>query len=105
VRKPFAVARIEDFTAAEIARAAQKPEDYSTALVFSTKEEIASPLFTLGATGKAMDERYFGLHHDLLPDEIARQLGGALLWKQEERNQWIALIRFERVTVDPARKQ
>jgi hypothetical protein len=43
-----------------------------------------------------MDERYFGLHHDLPPEQIASQLGGALVWKQEDQGQWIALIRFNR---------
>jgi hypothetical protein len=96
LRQPFAVYRLEDFTAQQIARAAQEPEQYSAALVFSTKYEASSPLFTLGTASKAMDERFFGLHHDLAPEEIARQLGGTLVWKQQEQGQWIALIRFNR---------
>jgi hypothetical protein len=43
-----------------------------------------------------MDERYFGLHHDLPPEAIAAQLGGTLVWKQEDQGQWVALIRFNR---------
>ena len=43
-----------------------------------------------------MEERYFGLHHDVVPEEIARQLGGTLVWKREDQGMWIALIRFER---------
>ena len=50
----------------------------------------------LGPWSKAMDERYFGLHHDLPPEAIARELGGTLVWKQEDQGQWIALIRFNR---------
>jgi 4-amino-4-deoxy-L-arabinose transferase-like glycosyltransferase len=96
LNQSFAVYRLEDFTAQQIARAAQEPEQYSAALVFSTKYETSSPLFTLGPASKAMDERYFGLHHDLAPEEIARQLGGTLVWKQQEQGQWIALIRFNR---------
>jgi len=46
--------------------------------------------------GGAMEERYFGLHHDLPPEEIVRQLGGTLVWKREDHGMWIALIRFER---------
>jgi hypothetical protein len=94
--QPFAVTPIEDFSAPQIARAAQEPEKFSTALVFSTKADPASPIFTLGQASKAMDERYFGLHHDLQPEEIARQLGGTLVWKQQDHGQWIALIRFNR---------
>jgi hypothetical protein len=43
-----------------------------------------------------LDERYFGLHYDLPPEEIARELHGDLVWKQEDQGQWIALIRFNR---------
>jgi hypothetical protein len=97
LKQPFSVVPIEDFTAEQIARAAQEPEKYSSALVFSTKYDPPSPLFTLGSKSKAMDERYFGLHHDLLPEEIARELHGDLMWKQEDHGQWIALIRFRAV--------
>jgi 4-amino-4-deoxy-L-arabinose transferase-like glycosyltransferase len=96
LKQPFAVAPIEDFSAAQIARAAEEPKKFSAALVFSTKADPASPLFTLGQASKAMDERYFGLHHDLKPEEIALELHGALVWKREDHGQWIALIRFNR---------
>ena len=96
VAESFAVVPIEDFTAGEIARAAQEPEKYSAALVFSTKYDPASPLFTLGPKSQALDERYFGLHHDLPPEEIAFDLRGSLIWQQQDQGQWIALIRFNR---------
>ena len=95
-RQPYDVYRLEDFSAGQIDRAAQEPEKYSSALVFSTKYDPQSPLFTLGPRSKALDERYFGLHHDLPPEAIAVQLHGALVWKQEDQGQWIALIRFNR---------
>jgi hypothetical protein len=96
LKQPFAVTPIDDFSAAQIARAAQETEKFSAALVFSTKADPSSALFTLGQASKAMDERYFGLHHDLKPEEIALQLHGTLVWKQEDHGQWIALIRFNR---------
>jgi len=98
LKKPYDVERIEDFTAPQIARAAAEPEKYSTALVFSTKYDPPSSLGLLrfGIGGEAVDERYFGLHHDLPPEAIAQQLGGTLIWKREERGMWIALIRFNR---------
>jgi len=43
-----------------------------------------------------MDERYFGLHHDLMPEAIALQLHGTLVWEREDEGMWIALIRFNR---------
>ncbi len=96
VEHPFAVDRIEDFTAPQIARAAQQPEKYSAALVFSTKYDPPSLPLSLGPKGEAIDEEYFGLHHDLQPEAIALQLHGSLVWKQDDHGQWIALIRFNR---------
>jgi len=95
--EPYEVYALEDFSAPQIARAADEPGRYSVALVFSTKYDPQSPLFTLGARSKAMDEKYFGLHRDLSPEAIARQLGGTLEWKKVDQGQWIALIRFNRL--------
>ena len=95
LKQPFDVYRLEDFTAGQIARAAAEPEKYSVALVFSTKYD-PPPLLSLGPKGEAMEERFFGLHHDLPPEEIARELGGTLVWKGEDQGQWVALIRFNR---------
>jgi hypothetical protein len=99
LKQPFKsddVYRLEDFSAPQIARAASERDKYSVALVFSTKYNPVSPLFTLGPASKAMDERFFGLHRDLPPEEIARELGGTLVWKQEDQRQWVALIQFNR---------
>ncbi len=93
VKQPWDVCAIDDFTAAQIDRAAQEPQAYSAALVFSTKYDPPLPLLRLG---QALDERYFGLHHDLPPERIAGQLGGALVWKRDDDGMWIALIRFNR---------
>ena len=70
----------------------EEPQAYSAALVFSTKYDPDSPLERL--SGEALDERYFGLHHDLPPELIARQLGGDLVWKRDDDGMWIALIHF-----------
>ncbi len=96
VSQPYAVDLVADFTASEIARAAQEPEKYSAALVFSTKYDPHSSFFTLGSRSREADVRYFGLHNDLPPEEIARELHGDLVWKQQDHGQWIALIRFNR---------
>jgi len=96
LKVPYDVYALEDFSSAQIDRAAAAPEEYSTALVFSSKYDPQSPLFTLGAKSQALDERYFGLHHDLPPEAIAIQLHGALVWKKEDQGQWVALIRFNR---------
>jgi hypothetical protein len=92
VSKPWDVYAVDDFSPAQIDRAADEPGRYSAALVFSTKYD-PPPLISLG---RRMDEKYFGLHHDLPPEEIAYKLGGQLVWKGEDQGMWIGLIRFNR---------
>ena len=96
VKQPWDVVSIDDFSDAQITRAADEPEKYSSALVFSTKYDPPSPLLSLGAKSQALDQQYFGLHHDLSPEAIANRLGGKLLWQREEQGMWIALIKFDR---------
>jgi hypothetical protein len=96
VKEPWDVARIEDFTPAQIALAAQEPEKYSAALIFSTKYAPPTSLFSLGAKSEALDEQFFGLHHDMPPELIAAQLHGTLVWKRADAGMWVALIRFNR---------
>jgi hypothetical protein len=96
VNHPYFVCPIEDFTAGQIDLAAEEPEKYSTALVFSTKYDPPSLPLPFVHKSDALDERYFGLHHDLAPEAIAQQLHGALVWNQEDHGQWIALVRFNR---------
>ncbi len=96
LKQPYEVYRLEDFSAGQISRAATEPGKYSVALVFSTKYDPPSPLLSLGPKSEAMDERYFGLHHDMRPEAIARELGGTLVWEREDQGMWIALIGFNR---------
>jgi hypothetical protein len=96
VKEPYEVYRLEDFTAPQIDRAAGEPGKYSTALVFSTKYDPPSLPMSLGPKSEALDERYFGLHHDLPPEVIANKLGGKVIWEGEDHEMWIALLRFNR---------
>jgi hypothetical protein len=96
VKEPYEVYRLEDFTQLQIDRAANEPEKYSAALVFSTKYDPPSLPLNLGPKSEALDEKYFGLHHDLPPEAIAMRLHGALVWQEEDKGMWIALIRFNR---------
>jgi len=96
VKQPWDVVRIEDFTASQIQIAAHESDKYSAALVFSTKYDPPPGIFTLGSRSQQLDERYFGLHHDLQPETIARMLGGEMVWKREDQGMWVGLIRFNR---------
>jgi hypothetical protein len=92
VKQPWDVYPIDDFASGEIDKAAEEPGRYSAALVFSTKYD-PPPIIALG---RRYDEAYFGLHHDLPPEEIAQRLNGQLVWKGQDQGMWIALIRFNR---------
>jgi len=92
VKESWDVFAINDFSAEEVDRAAQDPGRYSAALVFSTKSD-PKPLVNFG---RKFDERYFGLHYDLVPEAIAQRLGGTLEWKGADQGMWVALIRFNR---------
>jgi hypothetical protein len=96
VKVPFDVFPIDDFSSQQITRAAASPGSYSTALVFSTKIDPPQ-LITLGPLNTRLDEQYFGLHHDLTPQAIAHQLGGTIVWQQDDhQGQWAAVLRFQR---------
>jgi len=94
VKAPWEVDRIDDFTAEQIQHAAQNPGGFSSALVFSTKEEPAALPFHLSTP--SVEEEYFGLHHDLSPTVIARRLDGDILWQGTNNLQWAAVLRFHR---------
>ena len=97
LKQPYDVYRVEDFTRPQIERAAEEPGKFSAALVFSTKYDPPRPLLSLGAKSAQLDEKFFGLHHDMPPEAIAKLLGGDLIWEKEDQGQWVALIRFQRV--------
>ncbi|HEY0785643.1 MAG TPA: hypothetical protein VGD62_07205, partial [Acidobacteriaceae bacterium] len=50
----------------------------------------------LGRRNRLLDERYFDYHADLAPSEVARLLGGTVVWQQQRQGQWAALIHFNR---------
>lgn len=92
VKQPWDVFAVDDFSSAQIDRAAEDPGRYSVALVFSTKYD-PPPILSFG---RRLDEQYFGLHHDLPPRMVAQRLGGTMVWRGEDEGMWIALIRFNR---------
>ncbi len=95
VSHPFPVLRIEDFSAAQIALASLVRGQFNVALVFSTKYQPPHPLLEDWAAWQSLKERFFGYHHDLLPDEIAKRLGGRILYHKELNGQWIAVISLD----------
>jgi len=96
VTKAVPVVAIRNFSAQEVEKAAYLPEDYNTALVFSTKYDPPHLLLSLGRKNEKLDERYFDFHRDLPPGLIARVLGGDVVWREEHKGQWAAVLRFHR---------
>jgi hypothetical protein len=39
-----------------------------------------------------MKEKFFGYHRDLASEEIARRLGGRIVFHKEAEGQWVAVI-------------
>ena len=97
VKKPWDVVRLENFTRQQVDVAEHEPEKYSSALVFSTKYDPPPSLFSLVSSREdRLNERYFGLHHDLPPEQIAIRLNGTLVWQEQQQGLWVALLRFNR---------
>ena len=95
VRTPMRTVEIQNFTAEEVAKAAANAAAYDTALVFSTKYD--PPHGGLDPSGdRGSDQRFYDYHRDLLPAEIARELGGTVSWQQERKGQWAAVLAFPR---------
>jgi hypothetical protein len=92
--KPVPVVAIGNFSAAEIAKARAMPDGYSAALVFSTKYDPPRLLFNLGQRNEGFDKKYFDFHRDLPPGLIGRLLGGQVVWGEERKGQWAAVLRF-----------
>jgi len=92
VSRPFPVSRIDDFSAPQIELAAHGRNFYDVALVFSTKYQPPHPMLEHWAAWQRIKEKYFGYHRDLLPEDIAQQLGGLIVYSKESNGQWIAVI-------------
>jgi hypothetical protein len=89
------IVRIEDFSAAQILAAADARSNYRAALVFSTKYE---PRYLLRVPGwERLQERFFGYHRDLPPELIARMLGARIVFQQQRRRQWVAVLEVESI--------
>jgi hypothetical protein len=95
IARPFHVLRIEDFTGAQIELASLARGRYDVAFAFSTKYQPAHPLLENWNWWQRIKERFFGYHRDLPPEEIARRLGGTILYHKQVDGQWVAVIAIE----------
>ncbi len=95
VRKPVRVVAIDNFSLPQIEAAMQMP-GYDAALVFATKYEAANTPAWLRFGDGDWNRKYFGEHHDLPPELIARLLHGDLVWTARSRGLWTAVLLFNR---------
>ena len=95
VAVPFKTTEVQNFTSEQVQKAAEEPGTFDAALVFSTKYNPPPGGFNF-ALSNAGDSTYFDSHRDLLPGEIARALGGHVVWQQQRKGQWAAILRFDR---------
>jgi Dolichyl-phosphate-mannose-protein mannosyltransferase len=117
VTRPMQVVQIEDFSLEQVLSAAEFREHSSSpfevALVFSTKYDPPPPWFvrstvlrwspSLWHHWQDLKRRFFGYHHDLPPEAAARILGGKIVFHDERKGQWIAVIELEQPEVREAR--
>jgi hypothetical protein len=94
--RPFPVLRIEDFSAPQIALAAMVSDRFDVALVFSTKYEPPHPPFENWEPWQRLKEKFFGYHRDLQPEDIARQIGGVIVFHAVRDGQWTAVIALQK---------
>ncbi len=102
IARPFHVVRIEDFTAAQIELASLARGQFSAALVFSTKYQPPHPIVENWPAWQRLKEKLFGYHRDLLPGDIAKRLGGSIVYQKRASGQWVAVITLDQNTAQDA---
>ncbi len=97
VQQPLAVVPIENFSALEIARAAQATDQFDVALLFPTKWQPPYPLFRSLPFGERLQERFFDYREELPPQQVANILGGRTVRYLNRNNEWVAIVAIEKV--------
>ena len=97
VKKPMDVIRLENFSEAEMERAAHATGEFDIVFLFTTKWEPPRPLLQKLAFGEALQKRFFDYHEDVTPERAAEMLGGRIMRYENRNNEWVAIIAIERV--------
>jgi len=96
VPRSIKVTPLENFTLAEVQKAAQEPDQFDTAMVFTT--HYTSPALSryLLTHPNSRRGREYATERDLRPREIASILHGTIVWQDERDGEWAAVLRFNR---------
>jgi hypothetical protein len=94
---PIRVTPVEDFSFAEMQKAAEHPENFDTAIVFTTHYVAPSLRRYLLTHPNSRIGRAVNTNPDLSPAEIATMLHGQLVWRSPNLDgEWAAVLRFNR---------
>jgi hypothetical protein len=95
VTRPVQVVRIEDFSLDEVISAADFRANFDVAFVFSTKYEPPHPPLEHWKYWDDLKRKYFNFRRDLPPAAIAHILGGRIVFSEERKRQWVAVIEMQ----------
>lgn len=95
VKQPIPVVRVENFAGSQMEIAAAGQGQYDWVYLFSTKYEPPR-LLIHSAFWERMQQRFFDYHADLPPDVAAHLLGGRILFRAQQRGEWVTLVQIER---------
>jgi 4-amino-4-deoxy-L-arabinose transferase-like glycosyltransferase len=93
--RPLKVVRIEDFSLEQILSANDFRSHYDVALVFSTKYEPPHPLLDRWQVWVRLKREFFGYERDLPPAVAAQMLGGQIVFSEQRKGQWAAVIELK----------
>lgn len=96
-RRAFRTDVLQNFSMAQMEKAAEDPGAFDTALLFSTKWEPPPGKINLAKRNTSADTRYFDFHHDLSPEEAAALLHGTVVWQDRRKGEWAAVLHFPRI--------
>jgi 4-amino-4-deoxy-L-arabinose transferase-like glycosyltransferase len=94
---PIKTTALQNFSIAEIEKAASDPGTFDTALIFSTKWEPPANHIDLGRRNQSSDMKYFDFHRDISPAEVAALLHGEIVWQAHRKGEWTAVLHFPRI--------
>jgi len=97
------VVQIENFSLEQVVSAAEFRSHFEVALVFSTKYEPPHPVLERWKTWEGLKRRFFDFHRDLPPAAAAQILGGRVVYSQERKGQWVAVIEMEQSEIENAK--
>jgi hypothetical protein len=101
--RPMQVVQIENFSLEQVISAAEFRSHFEVALVFSTKYEPPHPLLQRWKSWEGLKKKFFDFHRDLPPVAAAQILGGRVVYSQERKGQWVAVIEMERSEIENAK--